>query len=83
MTLPVDPYLMTRDDMLVCNCARCARLLLSPRMEAVPWHILTKIWTGRPPQFLYRRVNDRPYCRVCFWKRLQYPSLPDRLLNVI
>lgn len=51
------------DNVIVCNCAQCGRLLLglsSPvgALLALPDDI-------EPPPTVYEKVDGRPYCRGC------------------
>jgi len=57
--------LICKDDVVVCNCASCGRLLLSQCMRQYDLPV-----GYRKVLFVYGRLHGRPYCREC-WCRLE------------
>ena len=58
--------LMNPLDIKLCNCARCRKELLGESMRS--WHAsLPRRQRDKLelPQFVYARMEDRPYCIIC------------------
>lgn len=52
------------DDLLVCDCAGCSRLLISQR-ERVRVESTHRDNVLRSFLFVAARIGDRPYCEAC------------------
>lgn len=60
-----DPLETLPPSMIVCNCAKCGRLLRSPRNTGSNERELK-----RYPPFMAGRIWDRPFCRSCAAKEM-------------
>lgn len=57
---------MDYDDLKMCNCAECGRLLLGS-VHRMWRNTLTLKQQDSYPPLVSGRINGRPYCRACLY----------------
>lgn len=68
MALLADPN-RDYEDIKMCNCATC-RVVLLGKSEEDWYNSLTDLQRRQLPRLLCGRLEDRPYCFVCYHKCL-------------
>lgn len=73
-----DSKRMTFNDMKVCNCADCGRLLLG--LAHADWYAeQTETDRARFPPLLAGRINGRPYCGQCLQTAESVPRPAEKV----
>ena len=54
-----------QEHMLVCNCYKCGGLMLG-KIHGAFWANLDPVERQQYPTPVYRRIMDRPICKICY-----------------